>query len=218
MREESLKALVPCEERTFLMAMGFFVLMVLWIVGPLINITAVEGALLGMSFLLICQVFSWSNYLSSITPLKHLFGLEPYWPLQKVYQRLALLHGLVNWVAHHMGGLPAWLGILTLFLIYFYAHYFFASCTAHVGALFLPFVTAIIALGAPSLPAVFAFSFASSLFGSLTHYGIGPAPILFGSGYVTLAEWWRIGFLMSIVSIAIWVSCGGLWWWFLGAF
>src|SRR5439155_25085643 len=118
--------------------------------------------------------------------------------------------------AKRMNALPMLLGVLLLLLVYFYAHYFFASCTAHVGALFLPFLMGAIALGALPLPTALAFLYASSLFGGLTHYGIGPAPILFGSGYVTLGAWWRNGFLMSIATLVIWGLSAPLWWGFLG--
>lgn len=51
---------------------------------------------------------------------------------------------------------------------------------------------------------------------SLTHYGTGTAPIIFGSGYTTLAEWWKTGFVVSVVNLAIWFYIGGLWWRLLG--
>ena len=33
---------------------------------------------------------------------------------------------------------------------------------------------------------------------------------------MTLGEWWRIGALMSVVNIAIWMLVGGLWFKVLG--
>ncbi len=182
------------------------------------NISAVEGSLLGMSFLLIVQVVTWEQLLK----LHHAFETFIWFGALLALAEGLSSTGFTGWfgerVAEHMSGLPTWLGISLLFLIYFYSHYFFASCTAHVGAMFLPFLTGAIALGAKALPMALVLTFASSLFGSLTHYGIGPAPILFGSGYVTFGEWWRIGFLMSILNLIIWTICGGLWWWMLGAF
>jgi DASS family divalent anion:Na+ symporter len=35
---------------------------------------------------------------------------------------------------------------------------------------------------------------------------------VFGAGYLTQAEWWRIGFLISLVHLAIWLPIGFLWW------
>jgi DASS family divalent anion:Na+ symporter len=51
---------------------------------------------------------------------------------------------------------------------------------------------------------------------SLTHYATGTAPIIFGSGYVTLNEWWIAGWVMSVVNLTILVLVGGVWWKLLG--
>jgi DASS family divalent anion:Na+ symporter len=58
--------------------------------------------------------------------------------------------------------------------------------------------------------------FSSSLMMSLTHYGTGTAPIIFGSGYVTLAEWWKTGLIMSVVNLTTWGVTGAFWWHWLG--
>lgn len=59
-------------------------------------------------------------------------------------------------------------------------------------------------------------AFSSSLMMALTHYGTGTAPIIFGSGYTTLSEWWTVGFVMSVVNLVIWIGLGSVWWKFLG--
>ena len=56
----------------------------------------------------------------------------------------------------------------------------------------------------------------SSLMAAITHYGIGSAPIFFGSGYMSVGQWWRNGFLMSIVILLIWLTIGPRWWGLLG--
>ena len=40
--------------------------------------------------------------------------------------------------------------------------------------------------------------------------------MLFGTGYVEIGAWWRIGFLVSLLNIVIWLGLGGLWWKALG--
>ncbi len=40
----------------------------------------------------------------------------------------------------------------------------------------------------------------------------GPAPVLFGAGYVNIAEWWKLGAIVSTVNILIWLGLGGIWW------
>ena len=55
---------------------------------------------------------------------------------------------------------------------------------------------------------------ASSIMMTLTHYATGTS-IIYGSGYTTLGEWWKAGFAMSIINIAIllyWADFGGRCW------
>jgi DASS family divalent anion:Na+ symporter len=50
----------------------------------------------------------------------------------------------------------------------------------------------------------------------MTHYGTGSAPVFFGAGYVRQAEWWRLGFLISLVNLVIWLGIGPVWWKLVG--
>jgi DASS family divalent anion:Na+ symporter len=104
------------------------------------------------------------------------------------------------------------LALAALLLIYFYAHYAFASITAHVTAMYTPFLVVILAAGAPPYLAVLSMAYFSNLGASLTHYGTTPAPIYFGAGYVTQRTWWLLGLLVSVPNILIWTIFGFGWW------
>ena len=72
----------------------------------------------------------------------------------------------------------SWLtAFVILALVYYYSHYFFASNTAHVSAMYAAFLAVMIAAGAPAMLAALVLAFFSSLFSSTTHYGTGPAPV-----------------------------------------
>ena len=58
--------------------------------------------------------------------------------------------------------------------------------------------------------------FIGNLFGGLAHYSSGPAGVVYGSGYVTTTEWFRVGFMISVVNIVIWTVIGGAWMKLLG--
>jgi DASS family divalent anion:Na+ symporter len=100
--------------------------------------------------------------------------------------------------------------------VYFYSHYFFASNTAHVASMYGAFLGVAVVLGAPPVLAALVLAYFSNLFASMTHYGCGPAPVLFGTGYVPVGTWWRMGLLISVINIVIWVGIGGAWWKVLG--
>jgi len=130
--------------------------------------------------------------------------------------------GLIAWfsasIEHGIGRLGLdWVGASALLLLaYLYAHYLFASTTAHITAMFAAFYGTGIALGAPALPFALLMAAASNIMMTLTHYATGPSPVIFGSGYTTLGEWWKAGFVMSLVLILVWLLAGGAWWKLLG--
>ena len=60
----------------------------------------------------------------------------------------------------------------------------------------------------PPLLAALPLAYFSSLNAATTHYGTGSAPVFFDAGYVRQADWWRIGFLISVVEVVIWMGVG----------
>lgn len=130
--------------------------------------------------------------------------------------------GLVSWFSvvleRNIAGLGlGWAGASALLVLaYMYAHYMFASTTAHITAMLGAFYAAGLSLGAPPMLFALIMAAASSIMMTLTHYATGTSPVIFGSGYTTLAEWWKAGFVMSVVNLLIFVFIGGVWWKVLG--
>ncbi len=110
-----------------------------------------------------------------------------------------------------------WIGLFAIALIiYFYAHYGFASITAHLLSMFPPFLAVLLVKGAPIGLLVYAFACFANLSAGLTNYGTTPSPIYYAQGYVSLAQWWKVGFVISLVNLAIWSTVGFAWWHVLG--
>lgn len=113
-------------------------------------------------------------------------------------------------------GIPWVVVLVAILIIYFYAHYFFASITAHMLAMFPPFVAVLIGIGVPPQLAVYSLLCTANLTAGLTHYGTTTGPILFGVGYVSRGDWWKVGFFTSVANIVIWLTAGAAWWKWLG--
>src|SRR4030095_15382859 len=111
---------------------------------------------------------------------------------------------------------PCWGGLVILRLVYYYAHYAFASITAHATAMYTPFLAVMLAVGAPPGLAALSLAYGSNLMASLTPYGTTPRPIYYGAGYVSQPTWWRIGFVLSVTTLVIWMTLGAAWWKLLG--
>lgn len=130
--------------------------------------------------------------------------------------------GLVAWFSSSIEGVIGGFGlswvwaVLILTLVYLYSHYFFASTTAHITAMFAAFYAVGLSLGAPPMLYAFILIAAGNIMMTLTHYATGTAPVIFGAGYVSLGEWWKIGFVMSLVNLIVWVAVGLVWWKIMG--
>ena len=110
-----------------------------------------------------------------------------------------------------------WAAVL-LVLLFVFSHYFFASTTAHISAMMLAFLSVGVALvpAEYTIPYLLMMVAGSTIMMTLTHYATGTSPIIFGSGYVTLGTWWRVGFIMCIVELLIYAILGIAWWKVLG--
>jgi len=196
----------------------FCLLIILWMWGPEFQLKAATTALLGLSILLITRVLTWQELVKETGAWSTLIWFSVLLTMATFLNQLGFTEWFGERVVEQVEFLDWRIAFLLLALIYFYSHYFFASNIAHVGALLPAFLVVAIQLGAPPLLALYVLGFFSSLFGGLTHYGSGPAAILYGAGYVQVRDWWFAGFVVSLVNIVIWLTAGLLWWKFLGVY
>jgi DASS family divalent anion:Na+ symporter len=195
----------------------FFLLLLLWILGDqLAGIESATTALFGLSVLLITGVLTWKDILKEEGAWDTLVWFAALVMMASFLNELGLIPWFTKSAQGMVGGINWGLAFLVLCLVYFCSHYLFASQTAHVSSMYAAFLSVSVAVGTPSLLAALVLGFLSNLFSSLTHYGSGPAPVLFGSGYVELGTWWKLGALTGVMNLLIWLVVGGLWWKLIG--
>jgi DASS family divalent anion:Na+ symporter len=191
-------------------------LLVLWIFGKRLHVHSTTAALAGLGVLLLTRVLTWEDVLNEKRAWNTFIWLSA---LVMMASNLSTL-GLIAWFSDRVSGLftgVGWLpALVMLSLIYFYSHYFFASNTAHISAMYAAFLAVAVGVGSPPVLAALVLGYFSNLSSSMTHYGTGPAPVLFGAGYVSLGNWWKLGAIVSVVNVVIWLGLGGLWWKIIG--
>jgi DASS family divalent anion:Na+ symporter len=216
MAHSELEKMGPMKRTEKVMLFVFFLILALWVTGEWNKIDATVVALIGVSVMLLTGVIRWDDVLTE----------KGAWDALIWFGGLVMMAGQLNnlgfmkWFADTVGGsLAGWAwfpALLVLMLVYFYAHYGFASLTAHVTAMFPAFLIVAIAAKVPPYLAALVLGFFSALCAGITHYGTGPAPIYFNAGYVDLKAWWKFGLIISFVNIAIWMGVGFPWWKVLG--
>jgi DASS family divalent anion:Na+ symporter len=199
-----------------LMLLVFALIAGLWMTTSFHAINYAVVALVGIGVLLLTEVLSWDDVITERNAWDVFIWYGGLVRMAEALAETGIIKRFADAAAGFTSGWTWWTALALLLLVYFYAHYGFASITAHATAMYIPFLTVIIAAGAPPYLAVLSLAYFSNLDASLTHYGTTPAPIYFGSGYVTQRMWWRIGLIASLITIPIWVIFGFTWWKVLG--
>lgn len=211
-----LEKMGPMKRSEKVLLVLFFVILTLWVTSEWNKLDATVVALIGVGIMLLTGVIDWNDVLSEKGAWDCLIWFGGLVMMATGLNQL----GLMNWIASAVGGSLAglsWLpALIILLLFYFYSHYGFASCSAHVSAMFIPLLTVALAAKVPPYLAVLSMGLFSGIYAGTTHYGTGPSPIYYNSGYVDLATWWRLGLIISFVNIAIWLGVGLPWWKVLG--
>ena len=198
--------------------LGVFVLVaVLWgTTNWLHKIDYSVVALLGVCALLLTQVLDWDDLMNERAAWDVFIWYGGMVRMAEALGETGLTRKFAEVSASFTMGWKWGAALAALALIYFYAHYGFASITAHASAMFIPFLVVVISAGAPSYLAVLVLAYFSNLSAGLTHYGTTPGPIFFGTGYVKQQTWWKYGLIASIPNILVWTIVGLAWWKLLG--
>ena len=211
-----LKDLGPMGRPEWIMLGTFALLLVLWVLGAALEVNATAAAFLGVAILLVTKVLTWKDMAQNSGAWSTLIFFSVLVGMATHLNDLGVIGWIGESVSAAVGGLPWAVAFGILALVYFYVHYFFASNTAQVVAMYSVFLGAAIGVGAPPLFAALAFGFIGNLIGGLTHYASGPAGVIYGSGFVKTPEWFRVGFIASLVNIVIWTVADGAWMYLIG--
>jgi DASS family divalent anion:Na+ symporter len=200
----------------WMVGLTFIGMVTLWVLGPTLGLHATVTALLGLVFLLITRTITWDAVLGEKEAWHTITWFAVLVMMAAQLNSLGFIKWFGDYVSSSLSGFGWVTTIAILLLVYYYSHYLMASAMAHISAMYSAFLAIAISAGAPPMLAAIVLGIFSNLYMSTTHYSSGPAPILFGAGYHSLQNWWKIGFVFSLIVIPIFFFVGGAWWKILG--
>ena len=217
---ERLKQLGPLSSIEKKMVGSLSLTVFLWVFGVQLGISAVVAAMIGMCFMLMFGVLSWDEALGQ----KGSWDTLIWFAVLVGFSGQLNAMGVVSWLSGFVStyllslNLGVWGMFTALHVFYFFLHYFFASQSAHVGALYPAFLTLLLAAGVPPPLAALSLAFNTNNMGGLTHYASGQAAVYFGAGEISLNKLWKQGLYMSVVNFFIYGTVGMSWWKFIGLY
>ncbi|HEX7486254.1 MAG TPA: DASS family sodium-coupled anion symporter, partial [Vicinamibacterales bacterium] len=180
----------------------------LWIFGAGV-MEAATAALIVISLMLLLRIVTWQEILANKDAWNVLVLLATLFGLAEGLNKVGFVTWFANGSAAALVGLSPTVVMAALVAVFFLVHYMFASITAHVTAM-LPVVLAAGAAvpGVPVKPFALLLCYSLGMMGIITPYATGPAPVFYGSGYVSRKEFWTLGLIFGLLFLTALVGIG----------
>ncbi len=214
--KKDIKVLGPWTFQEITTTLTLGIMLLLWSTKPVHGWGTTTVALFGLLTILVLNAISWEEMAKNHKAWDTLIWLGGLLTLATSLKDLGFISWFAEMIQQSLTEYSPIFIFLMLALIYFYSMYFFSMLTAHIvamaGAIF------IVAKGVDLNPLLIVgvFAYFSNLCGCLTNYSTGPVIIYFGNGYLLPISWFKIGFLVSIYHIIIWLGAGSIWWRIIG--
>jgi L-tartrate/succinate antiporter len=185
--------------------------LVLWIFGGrYVNATTV--ALVVIAMMLVTRVFAWDDMLKYPAAWNTLAWFATLVTLADGLNRVGFVAWFAETIAGQLAGVSPIAAMVVLIAVFFFAHYMFASVTAHTTAM-LPVMLAVGATipGMPMREYALLLSMTLGIMSVLSPYASGVNSVYYGSGYVPAPDFWRLGGIFGLIFITVFLVVGVPW-------
>jgi len=206
-----LAELGPLSRDEWITAVTFVAMVAGWIFADALKLNVTAIAFAGLGVLLMTHVLTLEDIglmgdtLTTFLWLAVLFGLSGQ------LNELGFMGYVGQRLASHLGGLSWPVIYVALVVLYVAIHYMFVSQSSQVLALLGVFLDVGVRGGVPAPLMAFALMFASSYFSVITPQGGSQNVIFVGSGYLTQRELYRLGLLVTLFFLAVFLTIGTAW-------
>lgn len=208
---KELAALGPLKRDEWITA-GIFAFMILgWVFGDSLQLNATSVAFAGLGTLLMSNVIGLKDVAEHGEALETFLWLAVLFALSTQLNELGFMGYVGQRLASYIVGLSWQMTYVILVALYVLIHYMFVSQTSQVLALLGVFLDVGIRGGVPAPLMAFALLFASSYFSVITPQGGSQNVIFVSSGYLTQPELYRLGLLVTLFFLGVFLVFGTPW-------
>jgi len=185
--------------------------LILWVGGGK-YVSAATVAGIAVSLMLITRVLTWNDIAEHKRAWTTFAWLGALIALCDALNRVGFVKWFADGIASHMNGFSPRLAMVVLLVVFFVAHYLFASVDAYTTAL-LP----VILLTGASIPGIPVKELALLLcmelgiMGIITPFADAASPIYANSGYLPSKDYWRLGTIFGALFLIFFLAVGVPW-------
>jgi DASS family divalent anion:Na+ symporter len=182
-----------------------------WVFGHKLNLNTTSVAFMGFGVLLFLGVITLDDITKQGDTLATFLWLAVLFAMSAQLNELGFMSYVGERLAAALGGLSWATLYVTLIALYVVIHYLFVSQTSQVLALFGVFLDVGVRGGVPLPMITFGLLFASSYFSVITPQGGSQNIIFAASGYLTQRELYKLGGIITLVFLAVYLLVGTPW-------
>jgi len=208
---KALAELGPFSRNERITAFAFALMVAGWIFADKLQMNVTSIAFAGLGLLLFTGVLTIDDIANQGDTLATFLWLAVLFALSGQLNELGFMGYAGQVLAAYMEGLSWPVTYIGLIALYVAIHYFFVSQSSQVLALFAVFLDVGIRGGVSAPLMAFGLLFASSYFSVITPQGGSQNVIFVGSGYLTQRELYRLGLLITLFFMAVFLVIGTGW-------
>ena len=207
----ALAAMGPLSRDERITAVTFVLMVAGWVFADALKLNVTSVAFAGLGVLLMANVLTLDDIAEQGDTLATFLWLAVLFALSGQLNELGFMGYVGQHLAARMGGLTWPVTYVALVVLYVAIHYLFVSQTSQVLALLGVFLDVGIRGGVPAPLMAYALLFASSYFSVITPQGGSQNVIFVASGYLTQRELYRLGLIVTVFFLAVFLGVGTAW-------
>ncbi|AEG58380.1 DASS family sodium-coupled anion symporter [Desulforamulus ruminis] len=218
MARGELEELGPVDWKEMVVAATFLLALGLWATSTISKIDVAIVAFLGVTIMTLFNIIQWKDIVETKETWSILIWFGGIIGLSSALDKVDFFKWLTLQMEQSLpiGGTNVFIAFIIIALVAILPHYVFPSLVGYVAA-FAPVLFSFVAVtGVPKYPAFFLIAYLMVVSSTLTHYGNGLGPLLFGTGYVDKKTWWKIGFVVTALTTILYLTVGLFYWKLIG--
>jgi len=192
-------------------ALAFGVMVAGWVLAGTLGLNVTAVAFAGLGLLLATQVLTLDDIAKQGDTLATFLWLAVLFALSGQLNELGFMGYAGERLAGRLVGLSWPVTYAALVVLYVLVHYLFVSQTSQMLALLAVFLDVGVRQGVPAPLMAFALLFANSYFSVITPQAGSQNVIFAASGFLTQRELYRLGLLVTLFSMLIFLLIGTPW-------
>jgi DASS family divalent anion:Na+ symporter len=204
MAKNALLEMGPMSKQEWIMGVTFFGMILLWALSPILNINLAIIAFLGLSILILSNVYTLEDIRQgSGDALETFIWFAILYMMSTSLNEMGFMRTLGAQIATYIGDYN-WVTVyILLTILYVVIHYLFVSQTAQLLALYAVFLQVAVNAEVPAALMAFMLSFATNYFAVITPQASSSNVLFAGSGYLSSEEIYKQGAVITALNTLI---------------